>query len=769
MDRNTNPSGSRQSRREFIKKTSAGSAFALIAAPCMLKSSTYSTATGEKVPWYRRTLRWGQTNINEMDPTRYDIEWWRMQWKRTRVQGLVINAGGIVAYYPSKLPLHYRAKHLGNRDLYGELTRAAHEDGIVVLARMDSNRAHEEFYKAHRDWFAVDINGKPYMAADRYVSCIDSPYYEEYLPKVLREIIAWERPEGFTDNSWSGLSRNEICYCEHSKRKFHKATGKDLPRKKDWDDPVYRKWIRWSYARRVEIWDLNNRTTKEAGGSDCLWLGMIGGDLVSQGVRFRDIKSICERTEVIMLDDQGRDSDIGFQENAEMGKRLHGLLGWEKIIPESMAMYQRAPTFRKTAAPKAEARMWMLSGIAGTIQPWWHHVGAYQWDRRQFRTAEPVYRWYEANQDYLVNRRPVATVGVIYSQQNADFYGRDKARELVALPYYGMIQALVHARIPYLPVHIDHVDRDGKDLSLLILPNLGAMSDSQVASVRRFEERGGGLLATGETSLYNEWGERRQDFALADIFGAHFTGKLHGSTETSSATQSGDHTYLRLIPDVGKDVYGPRSGDEPVISGKRHDVLKGFEETDILSFGGLLLDVQAESETVVPVTFIPHFPIYPPEFSWMQEPRTKIAALVLRSSATESRCAYLAADMDRRFAQHNLPDHGDLLANLIRWACKEDIPLKVEGKGLVDCHLYRQRDRLILHVVNLTSAGTWRAPIHELIPIGPLKVSVKLSGDVTGKGLEFLVSRETGVISLRNGWATFELRSLLDHEVAVME
>ena len=34
-------------------------------------------------PWYRRTYRWGQTNIAEIDVVRYDIPWWREHWKRT--------------------------------------------------------------------------------------------------------------------------------------------------------------------------------------------------------------------------------------------------------------------------------------------------------------------------------------------------------------------------------------------------------------------------------------------------------------------------------------------------------------------------------------------------------------------------------------------------------------------------------------------------------------------------------------------------------------
>ena len=88
-------------------------------------------------PWYRRTLRWAQTNLVENDPERYDAEWWREHWRKTRIQGVIVNAGGIVAYYPSRFPLHHRAEKLGDRDLYGEIVALAREEGLTVLARMD--------------------------------------------------------------------------------------------------------------------------------------------------------------------------------------------------------------------------------------------------------------------------------------------------------------------------------------------------------------------------------------------------------------------------------------------------------------------------------------------------------------------------------------------------------------------------------------------------------------------------------------------------------
>jgi hypothetical protein len=721
-----------------------------------------------ETPWHRRALRWGQTNLTEVDPVRYDAGWWREYWRRTRVQGVIVNAGGIVAYYPSKYPLHHRAVYLGERDLYGEIVVAAREEGLAVLARMDSNRADEIFYIEHPDWFTVDSEGRPYRAGEKYISCVNSPYYDEYLPDILREIIDRSHPDGFADNSWSGLERDRICHCNNCKRKFRDSTGLDLPRQKDWDGEAYRRWVLWNYERRLEVWDLNNKVTKEAGGPDCLWIGMISGDLAAQSGRFRDHKAICERAEIIMLDHQSRRNDAGFQDNAHAGKLIHNVLGWEKLIPESTAMYGAGqPTFRVGSKPEPEARMWAVEGFAGGIQPWWHHIGAYHEDRRQYRTAEPLFRWHEQNQEYLINRRPVATAGVVWTQRNTDFHGRDDAANRTTLPYRGFVNALIRGRIPYLPVHADHVERDADLFGVLILPNVAALSDEQCDKIRRFVERGGALVATGESSRYDEWGDPRPDFALSDLFGAHATGNHHGSSGPADPSWESwaKHTYLRLSPELRAQVDGPQTGQEPEPQGERHPVLAGFEETDILPFAGRIEVVNTGGVAQVPLTFVPPFPMYPPETSWMRDPRSNVPALVLDESGGR-RVAYLPADIDRCYSRDNHPDHAALLANVVRWAAGDSIPLAVEGRGLLDCHLYEQDERLILHLVNLTNPGAWRVPLHELVPAGPFDVSLR---SANGGTVRLLVSGENVESSVGNGWIRFRVPAIEDHEVAVVE
>jgi hypothetical protein len=711
-----------------------------IAATALAGIPRASAATAPE-PWYRRTYRWGQTNITEKDPDRYDIPWWRDFWRRTQVQGVIINAGGIVAYYPSRFPLQHRAEFLNGRDLYGDLAKAAHDDGLVVVARMDSNRTAQDFFDAHPDWFARDSSGNPYRAAEKYVTCVNSPYYDEYLPSVLTEIIERSHPEGFADNSWSGLTRDSICYCENCKRKFRDRAGHAIPTKQDWNDSVYRQWIDWNYVRRLEIWDLNNRTTKAAGGPNCLWFGMNSGSITAQSRSFRDAKAIFERAEMVFLDHQSR-GPAGFEENADTGKLVHGILGWDKLAPESMAMYQAGRnSFRVASKPAAEARMWMIEGFAGGIQPWWHHIGAYNEDRRMYHTAEPLMKWYAANERYLVNRRPLATVGLVWSQRNTDFYGRDRAADLVDAPYRGFAAALVRARIPYVPLHIDHVEREGGNLRTLILPNLAAMSDRQCEAVRKFVSGGGALIATGATSLYTEFGDARSDYGLADLFGAHLIGTPGAERNWAIQTQ---HTYLRLAP-------------EP-----RHSILRGFDETAILPFGGMLGPLKVDGAVTVPLTFVPAFPIYPPETAWMRQPKTDIPGLVLKD-----RVAFLPADIDRRYSHDSLPDYADLLANAVRWAANGSIPLSVEGRGLFDCNLYTQPGRVIVHIVNLTATG--RMPIDEMIPVGPVKVGVQLPEGVRGRSVKMLVANTVVTPSRDRRWVRINIPSVLDHEVLVID
>ena len=73
-----------------------------------------------------------------------------------------------------------------------------------------------------------------------------------------------------------------------------------------------------------------------------------------------------------------------------------------------------------------------------------------------------------------------------------------------------------------------------------------------------------------------------------------------------------------------------------------------------------------------------------------------------------------------------------------------------------------------MHIVNLTSAGTWRQPIDEYIPIGPVKLRVKVPDGISGNDLKLLVAGTNGTVKRENGWCSFIINTISNHEVAVI-
>src|SRR6202044_156426 len=161
------------------------------------------------------------------------------------------------------------------------------------------------------------------------------------------------------------------------------------------------------------------------------------------------------------------------------------------------------------------------------------------------------------NEKYFRNVRPVARVGLVYSQQSAWFYAGEEARQKIEEPALGVYQALIEARVPFEMVNDRCLDAEHlAPFRTLILPNIAALSDLQCASLRGFVEQGGGLVASYETSLYDEWGVRRADFGLAAIFGASYAGKVQENMLNS---------YLNLEKDAATNAY--------------HPLLSGFEDS----------------------------------------------------------------------------------------------------------------------------------------------------------------------------------------------
>ena len=123
-------------------------------------------------PWYQSVHLWGQVNLTEDDPEKCDLAVWEDYWEKTRVEGVIINCGGIVSYYQSRFPYQYKARTLGDKDYFGIWVKAARRAGLAVVARMDINCTGEELYRLHPEWYCRDKDQHPILSQGRYVACV---------------------------------------------------------------------------------------------------------------------------------------------------------------------------------------------------------------------------------------------------------------------------------------------------------------------------------------------------------------------------------------------------------------------------------------------------------------------------------------------------------------------------------------------------------------------------------------------------------------------
>ena len=80
-------------------------------------------------------MRWVQLTLVENDPGRFDPQFWLDYFRRLHADAATLSAGGIVAYYPTEVPLHHRSAWLG------QSIRSARSSPAAARSACTSSRA----------------------------------------------------------------------------------------------------------------------------------------------------------------------------------------------------------------------------------------------------------------------------------------------------------------------------------------------------------------------------------------------------------------------------------------------------------------------------------------------------------------------------------------------------------------------------------------------------------------------------------------------------
>jgi hypothetical protein len=679
-------------------------------------------------------MRWAQLTLVEDDPAHFDPAFWFDYFKRTRSDGVCLSGGGCVAYYPTDVPFHHRSAWLNHRDVLGELVTGCRKLGMSVLIRTDPHATYDDAKATHPDWIAVEANGEPrrhWSSPEMWVTCALGPYNFDFMTAVHNEITSRYRPDGIFMNRWDGSGD---CYCQHCRENFKAATGFDLPHTTNAQDPTRRAFLEWRRQRLVDVIDVWNREIRAINPE----ASVVPNNGSGASSPLNTIET-SRRAPMLAADRQARHGLAAPWLVGKSAKEYRATMGSKPVIGLFGIGLEEQYRWKDSVTGNAEIRIWALDAIANDMRPWFTKFSATLHDERWLKTIEDIYVWTDENQHYLADRRPLARVALVYSQQTAWYYG---ARvEDYALGWY---QALIESRIPFEMVHDRLLDAANlAPYKTLILPNLAALSDAQCDQLRAFVANGGSIIATHETSLYNEWGVRRKNLALADLFGVDCNGTTQGPMMNS---------YIRLEHEALP----------------HHALFTGLEDAPRIINGVTRLEVTPRTPFAeTPFTLIPSYPDLPMEKVYPRVPRTDISCLYLRQPA--GRVAYFPFDIDRTFWEVLSADHLKVMRNTILWANNEAPVVEVDGPGFLDVTAWQNSAAITIHLVNLTNPMAMKGPYRDFFPVGPHTVKLRLPANVHAKRARLLASGKDAAIERSGATLSVTVPSILDHEVLAID
>ena len=413
--------------------------------------------------WMREPIRFVQTNLSETDSTVDPLE---------LVNGVadlgantfLMNMGGIVAQYPTRVDFHYASHFLpAGRDLFGDVLRLAHARRIRVIGRFDLSKTQKPVFDAHPEWFFKRAGGAPAIYNGLYSTCINGNYYRQHALAILSEALDRYEVDGLFFNmfgnpaaDYSGVPMGP-CQCDACQARYRARFGRGVPPTADAD---YRTFMADS-AREVaaSIADLIHRKRPQAAF----------------------LTYIKDHTDGIMSESNtavGRPLPLW---PYSAGDNVSRSLGSEPDkIAINLAMSFIDFPWRYAHVARAETQLRLYQNIAHGGPPAVVVAGTMkQQDRQGLLAAKPVFDWHARHEDLYVGQKNGGRVLLLASGDTAS--------------YRGFYRLLTEQHIPFAVSENLRWMEEGSRYDLVIAP------EAPPRDLERYVRDGGRLLVAGTT------------------------------------------------------------------------------------------------------------------------------------------------------------------------------------------------------------------------------------------------------------------------------
>ncbi len=502
-----------------------------------------------KKNWYKSALRrnvvdmhipdWDKSFLSKFDATAYvDL------LKQSKSQSAVIYAHSHagLALYPTKVG--YPHKALKGRNFVKEVFDQCEKADIarVLYFSLIYDGA---AYDAHPDWRIVSRFNREYAfdkteRRSRYgVCCPNSEGYRQYIRDYIQEICSEFDFEGirFDMTFWP-----ELCFCTNCRAKYFNETGKNIPYIVDWQSPD---WV--LFQRKREQWlvdfgklatetvrSCNPNVTVEHQSSTYIgnWIMGVTADLRDagdflQGDFYGDHfqGSIARK----LFSTLSLNQPFGFETSFNVSLRDH------------TAKKDAALLKCKVSACMADAGAFVFIDAidpVGTMNP------------APYKIMDEVFAFSQPFEKFIGGKR-MCDVAVYLATESKFPYDNPpttivKGDLNLSSPHFAAITnactALIEHNIPYTIVTKMNLD-SLSEYKVVVLCDVFALSTEECEGLRRYVKNGGALYASHYASLMGTHGNVRDNFMLADVFGADYMGK----TEENFTYISPTDDNLRLF------------------------------------------------------------------------------------------------------------------------------------------------------------------------------------------------------------------------------
>ena len=675
-----------------------------------------------QVPWWKQNnLRVIQTNLPDYEAATLNPDSLLADLLYYGALTLLINAGGIMAFYPTQLDFQYTNPYM-KPTMLGDVITKCHQHAIKVIVRFDFSRVHENIFKAHPGWCYISPKGERIINRDMYGVSISAPYVQEKAFAVISEVtdkfaidgIFLNMPGYQVNNPYEGKYHG-IDQNAYDKKSFAAwSGGLPLPVEENKADTLFQKYLVFKKLT-VEDWSRRLHEMVKAKNKNV---------------------AICTYSDkyVDIIRHESQASPLPYWPYGASDNVNNAIHSFPDHIISNASIQQISFQSRFNAIEPAETAIRLYENIAngsGLDMSMMGDMRGYE-DERNFPVFRKIYNFHKNNEAYFGNYESVAKIAIIAP-------GSWPAG-LPMQEYRGLQLMLKEAHIPFDVIEdaqIGNLADNMKKYKLLLLPDITYLDKASVVVLKQLLNKGVHLLATN-TTMFDD------PALLAELFGAKIINKEN----------DGAGNYL--VPD-NKKIF-THFGKQSMIYWKYNLGLYDFSGA-----GTVLLPILAKGRPG------------PPEIIGGHD-RTGYYALGIKNHGA-GKALLLPANIGRLYYQQGYEEHKNILLDIIKYVFPEcdqllqtNMPARVETivqayslNTPANIHT-KGKDGLIVHLVNLTgfSGNTYFEPL----PVFGRRLSVNCS--FRPSKIFGLVSKQPLVFTWKNGYVSFTVKKLEDYEGIVI-